>query len=161
MMIIPKCLHYQMSENFNLKISDSCCYELKKRNVKKWQLENNKSIVMTGMKREEGGTRKAIKGCVLTDRRGNIKKFHPLLVVTDEFEKWFIDKYKIQLCKLYYPPFNFKRTGCKGCPYSLDLQEQLEIMETYLPAERKQCEIIWKPVYDEYRRINYRLRKYT
>lgn len=160
MMTIPKCLYYQMSENFNLKISDSCCYELKKKNVKKWQLENNKSIVMTGLKREEGGTRKAIKGCILTDKKsGKVVKFHPLLVVSDQFEKWFIDKYKIQLCKLYYPPFNFKRTGCKGCPYSLDLQEQLEIMETYLPAERKQCEIIWKPVYDEYRRLDYRLKK--
>ena len=30
-------------------------------------------------------------------------------------------------------------------------------MELYLPAERKQCEIIWKPIYDEYRRIGYRL----
>ena len=46
-----------------------------------------------------------------------------------------------------------------GCPFSLDLQEQLEIMELYLPNERRQCEIIWKPVYEEYRRLNYRLKK--
>ena len=32
-------------------------------------------------------------------------------------------------------------------------------MELYLPAERKQCEIIWKPIYDEYRRIGYRLKQ--
>jgi hypothetical protein len=32
-------------------------------------------------------------------------------------------------------------------------------MEKYFPSERKQCEVIWKPVYDEYRRIGYRLRK--
>ena len=25
-------------------------------------------------------------------------------------------------------------------------------MEKYLPNERKQCELIWKPVYEEYRR---------
>ncbi len=30
-------------------------------------------------------------------------------------------------------------------------------MEDYLPAEKKQCEYLWKPVYDEYRRLNYRL----
>lgn len=30
---------------------------------------------------------------------------------------------------LYYPPFNFKRTGCRGCPYALELQKQLEIMQ--------------------------------
>ena len=40
-----------------------------------------------------------------------------------------------------------------------NLQEQLDIMDTYLPNEKKQCEILWKPVYDEYRRLGYRLRK--
>lgn len=42
----------------------------------------------------------------------------------------------------------------------MDLQEQLEIMALYMPNERKQCEYIWKPVYDEYRRLGYRLKKY-
>ena len=51
------------------------------------------------------------------------------------------------------------RTGCKGCPYSLNLQNDLDMMAQLLPNERKQCEIIWKPVYDEYRRIGYRLNK--
>lgn len=32
-------------------------------------------------------------------------------------------------------------------------------MTIYMPIERRQCEIIWKPVYDEYRRLNYRLTK--
>jgi len=73
--------------------------------------------------------------------------------VDDGFEDWFISKFDIKLCRLYYAPFNFLRTGCKGCPYSLTLQEQLEVMERLLPNERKQCEFIWKPVYEEYRRL--------
>lgn len=32
-------------------------------------------------------------------------------------------------------------------------------MKKYLPDEYKQCEMLWKPVYDEYRRIGYRLKK--
>ena len=32
------------------------------------------------------------------------------------------------------------------------------MLEKFFPSERKQCEMIWKPVYDEYRRINYRLK---
>ena len=100
-----------------------------------------------------------IKGCVLTDSQGSLKRFHPLIVVNDEWEDWFLERERIELCKLYYPPFNFKRTGCKGCPFSLDLQEQLSIMEVYIPEERKQCEIIWKPVYELYRKLGYRLDK--
>ena len=80
-------------------------------------------------------------------------------VVDEDFEKWFIDQFNVKLCKLYYKPFNFKRTGCKGCPFNPLLQEQLDIMEKLLPNEKKQCEFIWKPIYDEDRRLGYRLRR--
>ena len=79
--------------------------------------------------------------------------------MSDEWEEWFIKKFDVKLCRLYYPPFNFKRTGCKGCPFAIELQEQLTTMATYLPNEREQCEIIWEPVYKEYRRIGFRLTK--
>lgn len=155
----PKCLAYQFSEDFKIKLSDKCCLKLKKEPVKKWAKENNRSVTLTGMRKDEGGQRTNIKGCILTDKKGQIIKFHPLLVVDDIWENEFIKRNNIELCNLYYPPLNFKRTGCKGCPFSLDLQDQLEIMERYMPNERNQCEIIWKPVYDEYRKLNYRLKK--
>lgn len=56
-------------------------------------------------------------------------------------------------------PNNFDRTGCKGCPFAINLQHELDTLEKYFPNERKQCEIIWKPVYNEYRRLGYRLKK--
>lgn len=155
----PNALKYQFSKDFKLKVSNKCCYKLKKEPAKKWANNNNRSIIITGMRKEEGGTRTNIKGCILTDKNGNLNKFHPLLVVNEDFENWFITKHDIKLCRLYYEPFNFKRTGCKGCPFALDLQEQLTTMELYLPNERKQCEIIWDKVYEEYRRLNYRLKK--
>lgn len=154
----PKILKYQFSNDFNLKITANCCEKLKKQPVSKWEKENNKNIVLTGMRTEEGGQRANIKGCILIDKNGCLKRFHPLIVISKEWEDWFITKQNIQLSKLYYPPFNFQRTGCKGCPFSLDLQKQLDVMEIHLPSEKDQCERIWKPVYDEYRRLNYRLR---
>lgn len=157
--VCPKMLKYQFEEKGKYHYSNLCCYKLKKEPVYKWQKSNKKSIVLTGMRNEEGGNRKRL-GCIITDAKGKLNKFHPLIKVDNEWEDEFIKNEKIQLCKLYYEPFNFKRTGCKGCPYSLDLQKQLEIMELYLPNERKQCEMIWKPVYDEYRRLNYRLKRY-
>lgn len=42
--------------------------------------------------------------------------------------------------------------------FNIHLQKELDVLEKYFPTERKQCEIIWKPVYDEYRRIGYRLK---
>ena len=156
----PKILRYQLSADFKIKLSDSCCNELKKKPAHKWAKENNKSIFITGIKQSEGGQRANHSGCVVFDKNGNLKSFKPLNVINDEWEEWFIKKYDIKLCKLYYSPFNFKRTGCKGCPFSLDLQNQLDQMELYLPTEKKQCEMLWKPIYEEYRRIGYRLNKY-
>lgn len=155
----PKKLLYQYERNFKLRLSNKCCYRLKKDISHKWEKENKKHILMTGMLAEEGGQRANIN-CIIT-KKDKLVKFHPLLVCSTEWEDWFIEKYNIKLCKLYYPPFNFKRTGCKGCPYALDLQEELDIMGKYLPEEKRQCERIWKPVYDEYRRIGYRLRNQT
>lgn len=152
----PQILMYQMQDDFKLKVSDKCCYKLKKEVAHKYEKISDRTIVLTGMMTEEGGQRENLT-CVITDKEGKIKKFHPLVAVNKDFEDWYIAERKIKLCELYYPPFNFKRTGCKGCPFSLDLQNQLYIMAVYFPEERKQCEKIWGKVYDEYRRIGYRL----
>lgn len=157
--ICPNNLKYQFTKNNRLFIDNKCCDKLKKEPMHKYCVANGLTSIITGIMNGEGGSREFLKSCVVKDKDGNIKKFHPLAKVSDEWEKWFIQKYEIKLCSLYYAPFNFKRTGCKGCPFSLDLQEQLSVMEKYMPNERKQCEIIWKPVYDEYRRLNYRLKK--
>lgn len=157
----PKKLQYIFEEQNTLgfPVSNKCCDQLKKQPSKKWRKENGKNITITGIMSEEGGTRKIIKGCIVDRKKENYINFHPLLVCSKEFEQWFIEKYNVKLCKLYYPPYNFRRTGCKGCPFALKLKDQLDVMEEHLPNERKQCEVIWKPVYEEYRRIGYRLKE--
>lgn len=138
----PKILRYQFSEEFNLKVSNKCCHRMKKDPFKKWEKDNKKTVVMTGMMSNEGGLRESIQNCIITDKEGCLKKFHPLLKVSEAWEEWYIRERNIKLCKLYYPPYSFKRTGCKGCPYALGLQEQLEVMYTLMPDEYRQCEII-------------------
>lgn len=154
----PNKLKYQFTPVFELKCSDLCCTNLKKKPADKWSKENKKTICLTGMRKDEGGQRQNIN-CIITDENNNLKRFHPLLVVPKNWDNEFISKYNIKVCELYYPPYNFDRTGCKGCPFDKYLQKDLDTMKQYFPNEYKQCENIWKPVYDEYRRIDYRLKK--
>lgn len=157
-MTSPECLRYQFTPQYKkdgVKLSDKCCYKLKKETALRYETESNRHIAITGIRGEEGGMR-AINGCTIFEG-DNLKKFHPLKVVSEQWEEDFIKHNNIKLCDLYYPPYNFKRTGCKGCGFALDLQNQLDVMRELLPNEYKQCEILWKPVYDEYRRIGYRL----
>lgn len=150
--VCPKKLRYQFTEDFKLKVSHLCCYELKKKPFQDWMKENNKQITITGMMKDEGGQRTHLN-CILM-KKGKVIKFHPLVKVNKEWEEWYIKEYNVKLCDLYYPPYNFTRTGCKGCPFNLRLADSLMHMPE---SERKQCEMIWHPVYEEYRRIGYRL----
>ena len=151
----PKILRYQFSPDFKLKISKKCCDRLKKDNGKRFAKENNKTWSITGIRKAEGGARTNSK-CVV--EKGKHGVFNPIFPMTDEWVDWYVQSRMITLCKLYYPPFNFDRTGCKGCPYNIKIQEELDILQEFLPLERERCEAIWKPVYDEYRRIGYRLK---
>lgn len=159
--LCPSKLRYQFSPDFKIKVSDRCCHKLKKEPAEKWAKENNRFITMTGMRQDEGGSRQALKSCTVFYDKDNkkLRKFHPLFVVDENWINQFIIANNIKCCSLYYPPYNFERTGCCGCPFSLTLQKDLDILEKYFPAERKKVELIWKPVYEEYRRIGYRLRK--
>lgn len=155
----PKILKYQFEEGTQLKISDKCCTKLKKEPFQKWQEENSKPYKMTGERLSEGGLRASHKGCLVIDKNSKLKKFKPLNPTTNEWIEWFINKYQVELCKLYDEPYNFKRTGCLGCPFNIKLQDTLDTLEKTLPLEKKKVEAIWKEVYQEYRKLNYRLKK--
>lgn len=153
----PKILKYQFTKENTLKISDACCDILKEEPLEKWAKKHNKLHVILGIMREEGGRRLNAQCLVFKSKK--LKSFQPLAPVTKDWEDWFIDKYNIKICDIYKEPYNFTRTGCKGCPFALHLQKELDTLEEFFPNERKQCEIIWKPVYNEYRRLGYRLKK--
>lgn len=154
----PKKLLYQFSTDNKLKISDMCCYRMKEEPLTEWAKENKKSYGINGVMRDEGG-RRTHSSCLSFKSNGELNFFQPLVVITKEWEEWFIGEHNIEICNIYKSPYNFPRTGCKGCPFALHLQEELDTLEKYFPAERKQCEFIWKPVYEEYRRLWYRLKK--
>lgn len=154
----PERLKYQFTPDFKLKVSDKCCERMKEEPLKKWAKENGRNIAIIGIMSDEGGRRFNSKCLVF--KSDKIQAFQPLSPVTKKWEDWLVSQYNIKLCKLYSEPYNFDRTGCKGCPFAPELQQELETLDKFFPEERKQCEIIWKPVYDEYRRIGYRLKPY-
>ena len=152
----PYILQYQFAKGFKLKISDLCCKKLKKDPLDTYQKIHKMPIKIDGIMASEGGQRS--KATCLAFRGEKLKAFQPLAPLTKEWENWFITEFGVQLPMVYYPPYNFERTGCKGCPFNLRLQHDLDVLNVYFPTERKQCEAIWAPVYAEYRRLGYRLK---
>lgn len=159
----PKRLMFQFDINNEYKkfntfpISDKCCYYLKEKPLNDWKKNHGYEYNVIGIMADEGGRRKSAECFVY--HRDKLTTFNPLAPLTKEWESWFIQKYNIDICDIYKPPYNVERTGCKGCPFSLSLNESLDMLQEYFPNERKQCENLWKPVYDQYRLLRYRLLK--
>lgn len=156
----PKKLLYQFEEgSCNLRISDMCCVRLKEDPMIQWAKDNNKKYPIIGTMQADGGRRTKVQCLAFKNNKNkDLKSFQPLAPLSKEWEEWFITEHNVQICDIYKPPYNFIRTGCKGCPFARYLQKELDTLGEYFPEERKQCEIIWKPVYDEYRRLGYRLK---
>lgn len=155
----PDILRYQFTDDFKLKVSSKCCKRLKKEPLDGWKESHNSPYAIIGVMPAEGGQRISAQCLAFKQDKKTLKAFQPLVPVTKEWENWLIDTYNITICNIYKPPYSFDRTGCKGCPFNPRLQESLDVLAQFFPAERRQCEEIWKPVYAEYRRIGYRLTK--
>ncbi len=153
----PKSLQYQFTPQFNLKVSDKCCFNLKEKPLDNWAKEHGKKYAMIGVMRDEHGRRE--QAVCLAFKGNQLKYFQPMVPLTKEWEEWFIKEYNIEICAIYKPPYNFSRSGCKACPMSIHIDEELEALRTHFPEEYRQALLIFGPVYDEYKRIGYRLKE--
>jgi 3'-phosphoadenosine 5'-phosphosulfate sulfotransferase (PAPS reductase)/FAD synthetase len=156
--LCPKVLMYQKEPDFNLKVSHLCCVEFKKKPAKEYMKQSGRHITLTGMMKSEGGQRTTLN-CIVTDKDGKLKKFHPMAICSNEWEDWYIAQRSIKLCLDVYR----KWAAYTACAFKVIRRiiewAQLDTLERLLPTEKKRAELIWKPVYAEYRRIGYRLRK--
>lgn len=152
--VCSKILRYQFTPGFTLRGHDICCTKLKKQVIARWQKQNARPITITGMRRLEGGQRRTL-GCAVF-HGSSLAKFHPLAPVSDEWLAWYTAERNIKFCTVYYQPYSFYRTGCKGCPFAMDIRAELDKLRLYFPAEWVQCWNLWGDVYREYARIGYR-----
>lgn len=153
----PQRLRYMFTPEFPIRVSDKCCKRMKEDPLDQWARDHGYKYTITGIMSSEGGRRRG--ATCLSYKRGDLFAFHPLAPMTKKWEDWFIQEHDVPICDVYGPPYNLDRTGCKGCPFSLYLQRELDTLERWFPEERRQCEWIWGPVYEEYRRTGYRLRR--
>ena len=103
--VCPKSLLYQFEERGKYNYSNRCCYEMKKKPAHKWAKENHKTMIITGMRAEEGGNRVRL-GCLTNHNT----MFHPLIKVDDEWENEFIERER----EWHSHPYIANHTTSKG-----------------------------------------------
>ena len=120
--------------------------------------ESGRHITLTGMMKAEGGQRNTLN-CVVTDKDGKLKKFHPLAIVSGDWEKWYIEHKSIKLALQVETKRTQTASAASKVVRRIIQISQLDTLAQVLPEEKKRGEWLWEPVFSEYRRIGYRLRK--
>ena len=114
------------------KISHKCCTYAKKGVISKYIKENNCDLNIVGVRKAEGGARAtAYKSCFDNGDDG-CDNYRPLFWYKDSDKKEYEDNYNVTHSKCY-TEYGLKRTGCAGCPFGRDFEQELEIIEKYEP----------------------------
>ena len=144
---------HMLHPKFNVYASQKCCKYLKKESAKYYDKENNIEGEIVGIRANEGGARqlslnKRIKngGKLCTYYKGKIMIKAPIIDWTDEDIDRFIEKYNVPLSRAY-TEYGMTRTGCYGCPFSLDIADNLHILYKYEPNRYKGAMHFLKDVY--------------
>ena len=144
---------HMLHPDFKIMVSQKCCKCLKKDPSKEYDKKNNMDGKIVGIRAGEGGARalqveKRLKngGKLCTYYNGKVMVKAPIIDWTDEDIEDFIKEYNVPLSKAY-TVYGMKRTGCYGCPFSLDLEDNLRILHDYEPNRYKSAMYFLKDVY--------------
>lgn len=118
------------------KISNICCKYAKKDVAHKLLSDFRYDLNIVGIRKAEGGARSsAYRSCF--DENGKGKKntydnYRPLFWYKNS-DKEDYDKHYAIVHSRCYTNYGLKRTGCVGCPYGRDFENELKIIERYEP----------------------------
>ena len=149
-------IHY-IKKN-GLKVSSRCCDKSKKEPVKRFMRENGIELNVTGERKAEGGQRASSHKSCFEEHKDGFHKFMPLWWWSDSVKKVFKQAEGIRYSDCY-EVYGFKRTGCVGYPFSINIADDLQAMYEYEPQLYKACMNVFGQAYELTDRFNCRRKK--
>lgn len=114
-------------------ISSKCCVYSKKKTAKRYYKENATDVCITGMRMAEGGVRQgAYKSCYESYSSNQPDSYRPIWWYTQQDKEEYNRAYAIKNSDCY-TKYGFRRTGCVCCPFGLQLEHELKVLERYEP----------------------------
>lgn len=130
------------------KISSKCCDYAKKKLNSKLIKEENYDLMITGIRKAEGGIRAmSYKNCF--NEKEKCDYYRPLFWYKDLDKKEYEKAYEIVHSKCY-TEYGMTRTGCACCPYGTesDLELELEKINIHEPKLFNAVNHIFKNSYE-------------
>lgn len=119
-------------------ISNKCCHYAKKLVAEKEKAASGCNLSITGIRQAEGGARStAYKNCFSpAEDENDIAEYRPIFWFKNETKYIYEQHYKIQHSDCY-SVWGLPRTGCSGCPFALNFENELEAVKQNEPKMYK------------------------
>lgn len=129
------------------RISNKCCHYAKKMPARKFKKLHGFDLNMYGVRKAEGGARRsAYKTCFSTGDDG-CDEYRPIFWYLSDTKKIYEAHYGIEHSRCY-EEYGLKRTGCAGCPFGQNFEEELQVMREYEPNLYNAVNSIFKESYN-------------
>jgi 3'-phosphoadenosine 5'-phosphosulfate sulfotransferase (PAPS reductase)/FAD synthetase len=127
-------------------ISNKCCQYAKKDLSRRFNIENKIDLHVVGVRKSEGGVRATrYKSCFDLKPEG-WDEYRPLFFFLNKDKEEYKECFNVRYSDCY-EVWGMKRTGCAGCPYGKNFEEELELMRRYEPKLFKAANNIFKDSY--------------
>ncbi len=153
----PYLKEYMVANPPKFNISKKCCEKAKHGPADKYEATHDFDLNCTGVRRAEGGTRATGFSSCYTQAFAGTDTYRPLFWLTDKDKQDYKDHYGV-INSDCYEVWGMKRTGCCGCPYGKNFEQELQLMQKYEPKFYKAALKIFGESY-EYTRGYLRFRE--
>lgn len=134
-------------------ISAMCCTKAKKEPAHKYEKEMGFDLVCSGVRKVEGGIRSvAYTTCHSFAQMGKAATYRPLFWLTDKDKLEYKEHYEL-IYSDCYEVWGMRRTGCPGCPFGKEFEQELDLMQKYEPKFHRAAEKIFGASYEYTRRF--------
>lgn len=129
----------------NFLISQLCC-KYAKKDLLHEKMKEGYDLDISGVRKAEGGVRaNAYKSCF--DNKDNYDRFRPIFWFSDDDKSYYRKLYNVSNSKCY-SQYGLKRTGCCGCPFGREFEQELQIINKFEPKFYKAVNNIFKDSYE-------------
>lgn len=131
----------------DFKISNKCCKYAKKEVATNYKKRHGIDLSMTGVRKAEGGARAfAYKSC-FSSNEDDADEFRPIFWYKNGDKEEYEAAYEVTHSKCY-SCYGLRRTGCAGCPFGQNFEQELAVIEKHDPKLYKAVNNIFDKSYE-------------
>lgn len=130
----------------NFQISAKCCDYAKKNPVHKLIKKEDYDLSIVGVRMYEGGARSASYKNCFTEYFDRADEYRPLFYYTNNDKKCYEKHFDI-INSDCYCVYGLKRTGCVGCPFGKNLNDEIDVVKNFEPKLYKAISNIFADTY--------------